>query len=247
MNKLSIQKQIQKSAQKINQPQQFAKELEDLLDSLSDEKATVNYKRIIPKMGKTFGVPKPALDIIAQEISRFGQKDPQATLKLLKTLWQKGSLEERTIVAKTLGKIGKKAPKEGLDLIKSFLKDIDNWSICDVLATQALRGIIVEHKDEILELALKCIKDDNKWIQRFGVVTTVELAHNKKLEIPERTFDVIKPLMRSEDSDLKKAVAWALREISKREPEVVRDFLRTYQSSKNKNTQWVLKQGSKKL
>lgn len=247
MNKLSIQKQIQKLSPKINQPQIFIKELEALLISLSDEKATANYKRIIPKMGKTFGVPKPALDIIAGEISKLEQKEPKIILELFKTLWQKGSFEERTITAKALGSIGKKTPKESFNLIISFLKDIDNWSICDVLATQAIRGIITTHKDEILNLAFKCIKDKNKWIQRFGVITIVELAHNKKLEIPKKVFDIIKPLMESENPDLKKAVAWTLREISKRKPEMVKDFLKNYQSSQDKNTQWIVREGNKKL
>lgn len=247
MNKLSIQKQARKLAQKINQPQQFTKELEILLESLGDEEATASYRRIIPEMGKTFGVPKPALDIIAQEISKAGERNPETTLELLKTLWQKGTFEGRTITAKALGRIGKKAPEKSLNLTKSFLQDIDNWSICDVLATQGLRGIIASHKDEILDLALGCIKDKNKWIKRFGVVTIVELAHNKKLEIPRGVFDIIAPLMTAGDSDIKKAVAWALREISKREPDVVKGFLKNYQDSQNKNIQWIVREGSKKL
>lgn len=247
MSELFVQKQVQKLAQKINQPQKFAKELEELLESLRDEEATANYTRIIPDMGKTFGVPKPVLDAIAQKISQAGQKHVQTTLKLLKVFWQKGSFEERTIIAKTLSKIGKKAPEESLNLIKSFLPDIDNWSICDVLATQGLRGIIINHRDEILDLALQSVKDNNKWIKRFGVITIVELAHNKKLEIPKRVFDVIKPLMTTEDSDLKKAVAWALREISKREPKMVKSFLKNYQKTQDKNTQWIIREGSKKL
>lgn len=247
MNKQNIQKQIQKLSPKICQPQIFIKELETLLISLNDEKATANYRRIIPKMDKAFGVPKPALDIIAGEISKFGQKEPKIILELLKILWQKGSFEERTITAKALGTIGKKTPNESLKLIISFLKDIDNWSICDVLATQAIREIITTHKDEILNLAFKCTKDKNKWIQRFGVITIVELAHNKKLEIPKKVFEIIAPLMTTEDSDLKKAVAWTLREISKRESKIVKDFLKNYQNSQNKNTLWIMKEGSKKL
>jgi 3-methyladenine DNA glycosylase AlkD len=53
--------------------------------------------------------------------------------------------------------------------------------------------------------------------------------------------------MVAKDADIKKAVAWTLREISKREPEMVNNFLKSYQDSPNKNTQWIMKQGSKKL
>lgn len=247
MYKQTIQKQAQKLTQKISQHPDFIKELEILLVSLRDEESTANYRRIIPEMGKTYGVPKPALDIIAQEIAKLGLKEFETVLKLLKTLWQKGSFEERTIVAKTLSKIGSKAPEKSLDLIRSFLSDIDNWSICDVLATQGIRSIIATHRDEILNLALKCVKDKNKWIKRFGIVTIAELAHHKKIEIPKKVFDIIRPLMVEEDADIKKGATWTLREISKREPKMVKDFLRNYQNSQNRNVQWIIKEGSKKL
>lgn len=247
MDKTTIQRRIQKLSSQLCRPQQLTRELEALLESLKEEKAAANYKKIIPKMVKSFGVPKPVLDVIAQEISRLGQKSPQSTLKLLKTLWQKGSFEERTITAKILSQIGKKIPEESLNLIGSFLKNIDNWSICDVLATQGLRGIMATHRDRILDLASECTKNEGKWIKRFGVATIVEVAHNKSLEIPKEVFDIVKPLMATEDPDVKKAIAWALREISKREPKMVKNFLKDYQNSQDKNTRWIVREGSNKL
>lgn len=247
MNETSVQKQVQELSQKINQPRQFVKELELLFKFWGNEKAVVESKRTIPNISKIFGVSFPIQDVIALEISKLGASDPEMILNLLKTLWQSSSLEARIITAKILGKVAKKAPEKTLALIKNLLKDIDNWAVCDTLATQGIRGIMPANNDKIFVLALKCIKDRNKWIKRFGVVTTVELAHNKKFEIPEKVFDIVKPLMGAEDADIKKAISWALREISKRKPEMVRDFLKNYQKSKDKNTQWIVKEGSKKL
>ncbi len=247
MNKIAIQKQIQKLIQKINQPRQFIQELELLFKSWGDEKAIAESKRTIPNVNKIFGVSFPIQDVIAVEISKLDASHADAVLSLLKTLWQSSSLEAQIITAKALGKVAKKAPEKTLTLIKKLLRDIDNWAVCDTLATQGLRDLIKTHKEEILELVLDSIKDKNKWIKRFGVVTLVELAHNKKLEIPKKVFDIIKPLMTAEDADIKKAVAWTLREISKREPKMVKDFLSNYEKSQDKNTQWITKEGSKKL
>lgn len=247
MNKTFIQKQVQTLFPKISQPQQFVKELELLFKSWGDEKSIAESKRTIPNISKIFGVSFPIQDIIALEISKLGASDPEVILNLLKALWRSSSLEAQIITAKALGKVAKKAPEKTLTLIKNLLRDIDNWAVCDTLATQGIRGIMPAHSDKILILSLKCIKNKNKWIKRFGIVTVVELAHNKKLKISTKVFEIIKPLMTAEDADIKKAVAWALREISKRKPEMVRDFLKNYQKSQNKNTQWIIKDGSKKL
>ena len=247
MNKSSIQKQIQKLAPRINQPQQFVQELELLFNSWGSEKAIAESKRIIPNVNKIFGVNFSIQNILAKEISNMSLPSAKAMLRLLEVLWQSRSLEAQIVVSKALGKLGKKAPDESLNLIASFLPDIKNWAVCDTLATQGIRGLMPTHNDRILALALKCIKNKNKWIKRFAVVTIVELAHNKKLEIPKKVFDIIKPLITAEDADVKKAVAWALREISKREPKMVKNFLKDYQNSQDKNVQWVVKEGSKKL
>ena len=53
--------------------------------------------------------------------------------------------------------------------------------------------------------------------------------------------------MRERDRDVKKAVAWTLREISKKNPKVVYEFLQRYIASKDENTKWIVKEGSKKL
>lgn len=212
-----------------------------------DDKAVVQCQRTIPGARKCFGVSFPLQDIIAQEISKFKVSKIEQIFSLLKCLWLSDSLEAQIITSKILSKIGRKEPEKTLIFIKSLLNNINNWAVCDTLATQGLRGIINKIGEEILPLAIQNIKGKNKWIKRFDVVTIVELTHNKKLKIPKRVFNIIKPLMTAEDSDIKKAIAWALREISKKEPEMVKNFLKEYQNSQDKNTQWIIKQGSKKL
>ena len=63
----------------------------------------------------------------------------------------------------------------------------------------------------------------------------------------EHCLKIVENLMEEEDRDVRKAVAWALREISKKNPRKVYDFLQKYISSRNKNTRWIVKEGSRKL
>ena len=53
--------------------------------------------------------------------------------------------------------------------------------------------------------------------------------------------------MKEEDKDVKKAIAWALREITKKDPESVFEFLKKWVKVEDKNTKWIIKDGMKEL
>jgi len=54
-------------------------------------------------------------------------------------------------------------------------------------------------------------------------------------------------VMKEEDKDVKKAVGWALREVTKKDPEAVFEFLQRWAKVKDKNVRSIIKQGMKKL
>jgi 3-methyladenine DNA glycosylase AlkD len=148
-------------------------------------------------------------------------------------------------VGKTIEKIAKKHPKECLKLISSFLKDIDNWAVCDNLACFGMEPIMVQHTDEVLTLCQRWIKAENKWTRRFAVVT---LRAFKKMPLSDEVFTILDEAMREVEPDVKKAVAWILREITKNDKEAVSRFLRKWaEQTVNKHTWWIIKEGMKKL
>ncbi len=53
--------------------------------------------------------------------------------------------------------------------------------------------------------------------------------------------------MKEEDKDVKKAIGWALREITKKDSKSVSEFLERWAKVENKNTKWIIKEGMKKL
>jgi 3-methyladenine DNA glycosylase AlkD len=53
--------------------------------------------------------------------------------------------------------------------------------------------------------------------------------------------------MKEEDKDVKKAIGWALREITKKDPESVFKFLQKWAKVKDKNVRAIIKAGMKKL
>jgi len=245
MNKEALRQASAALADKLSQPEEFVAALHCLLKAQADEKAFANYRRIIPKMGTTFGTPLPVLRIIATEIARQGKKEPQSVLALLKTLWDNGSFEERQIVGKVIEQMAGKYPAECLALVPGFLPTLDNWANCDNLACFGMEPIALQMTDRVLSLCEQWVRDENKWLRRFGGVVLRAFA---KADLPEQAFDILALVMRERDSDVKKAVAWVLRDLSERHMARVFKFLLGWaQSDPSRDTVWMIKDGMKKL
>jgi len=245
MDKSQIQERTKKLLEKAETPEEFTKGLQELLKSYVNRDATKNYQRIIPDTGKFYGVPLPILRVIAAEIGKFIQKEPTRAKLLLETIWNENSFEARQIAGKCLEKFGPKNPKVCLDFVSSALPDLDNWAVCDNLVMFGVEPIVYQNPGLVLPLSEKWTKDRNKWIKRFGVVS---LRGYKRIQITDKVFRILDLVMEDKDKDIKKAVSWILREITKKNPKEIAKFLMKWvKVNPNKDTIWIIKDGMKKL
>jgi len=245
MDKSQIQEGTKKLLEKAEKPKEFTRGLQELLKSYVDRDATKNYQRIIPDTGKFYEVPLPILRIIATEIGKYIQKEPAEAKLLLETIWNEGSFEARQIAGKCLEKFGPKNPKICLDFVSSVLPDLDNWAVCDNLAMYGVEPIVYSNPELVLPLSEKWIKDKNKWIRRFGVVS---LRGYKRVQITDKAFEILDLVMEDKDKDIKKAISWILREITKKNPDEVAKFLMKWaKANPSKDAKWIIKDGMKKL
>jgi len=105
--------------------------------------------------------------------------------------------------------------------------------------------IVYSNPEFVLPLSEKCIKDKNKWIKRFGVVS---LRGYKRIQITDKVFRVLDMVMEDKDKDIKKAVSWILREVNKKSPDEVAKFLMKWaKDNPSKDAKWIIKDGIKKL
>ena len=245
MDKSQIQKRTKELLEKAKNQEEFTNGLQELLKSYVDVEATKNYQRIIPDTGKFFGVSLPILRVVAAEIGNFIQKEPTEAKLLLETIWNEGSFEARQIAGKCLEKFAPKNPEISLDFVSSVLPDLDNWAVCDNLAMFGVEPIVYSNPELILSLSENRIKSADKWIRRFGVVT---LRGYKKVQTTNKVFEILDLVMEDNEKDIKKAVSWILREITKRNPDEVAEFLtRWAKVSPSKDARGIIKDGMKKL
>lgn len=245
VDKALIQQSIRETLEKADRPTDFTKGLQELLQCLVDREATRNYQRIIPDTGRFYGVPKPILWIIASEVGRLIQKEPEKAGGLLKVIWAEVSFEAKQIGGKSLERFGPKHPKACLDFVSSALPDLDNWSVCDSLAMYGVEPIVCSSTELVLPLSGKWIQSADKWVRRFGVVT---LLGYKRVKTTGKVFELLDMVMEDKDRDVRKAVAWILREITKGNPDKVAGFLMKWaKANLSREVRWVLEHGMKKL
>ena len=233
--------------ERVGEPHVFDDGLHDLLRSLGSEEQAAGARQFIPGMGESYGVPLPALRIIAAELAKWGQRRPAQAFTLVERLWRNGSRDERVIAAKMLERLGKRQWAETLELAASFVGDIRNWEECDQLACFSLRNVVQRHPEAVLPRCQTWVRSEDKWARRFGVAVLTSLPKDKAYRPSEREFAILDAVMADEAREVQDAVAWALREIGKRHPTAVADYLRRHVRSANRHTRRIVKQAMKAL
>ena len=155
----------------------------------------------IRSTGKVLGISTPFLWSLKKSIGKNHD--------LALALWQTEILEARILAAFIADpKLMKKAT------ISSWVRDFDNWAICDGVCLHCFRYTPFAHN-----LATVWPKRKEEFIRRAGFTMMATLAvGDKKCDdgVFLRYLSLIKKYSTDERNYVKKAVNWALRQIGKR-------------------------------
>lgn len=178
---------------------QHLKEIQKVLKQNANKDALAAQQIFVPGVEKVYGVYMPVLNELAKQFK-------QADFDLVIELWNAGSLEERILAGKLLGKISKRDPGYALQLVEQFSVEISNWAVCDTLGMQALKPIVKTYRKEIFVLAKKLNKSQNPWQRRLSLILVEWYTRN------ELSHAEIKKLVHNLGNDkeyyVKKAVVW---------------------------------------
>ena len=153
-----------------------------------------------------YGVRNPVLNELASAFKAGG-------FDLVEELWKAGSLEEKTLAVKMLGKIAKKDPDRSLQLVRLFAKNIGNWAVCDAIGMQGLKPILKTHQEEIFALANKYNTSKDSWQRRLSLVLVEWYTRVPALH-PEIN-KLVRTLENDEEYYVKKSVTWIKKNLDK--------------------------------
>jgi 3-methyladenine DNA glycosylase AlkD len=187
----------------------------------------------------------PLLNSIGQELGKLLIKEGWKFERLME-LWKEGKRDEKLIVIFALMRISKKDYENSKSFVMNIIDSIPDWEICDQLAVRVVANLAFQNRDEMFSLMQEWIKSENKWIRRLAVATLTAYIRKRKID-SKICLQLLDEAMKEEDKDVKKAIGWALREVTKKAPESVLEFLQKWAKFEDKNIKWIIKEGMKKL
>lgn len=155
----------------------------------------------ITSSSKILGVPKPKLRELAKKIG----KNHELALRL----WD-SNIHEARILASMIAE----PEKVDEDLMERWVKDFDNWDLCDQCVMNLFWRMKFAYKK-----AVEWSQREEEFVRRAGFALMAKLAISDKKandEKFERFFPYILKGAKDERNYVKKAVSWALRQIGKR-------------------------------
>ncbi len=195
------------------------------------------------KTAKLHMTKTPFLNSIGNEFGKLLLREEEKFEMLLK-LWKIGKRDERLIVIAALGRISEHDYEWTKKFVLGILEDISDWEICDQLALKVMVNLATKNQEEMFSMMEKWIKAENKWIRRLAIATIPPYIRARP-QNAEMCLEFLNDAMQDEDKDVKKAIGWALREISKKDSKAVFEFLMKW--AKVENMRWIVKEGMKKL
>jgi 3-methyladenine DNA glycosylase AlkD len=160
--------------------------------------------KFVPTAEKVYGVKVGVLNELARE-------HKEGSFELIEMLWASGAFEERLLATKILGLNAKKDPARTLSLAAKFFGQVNDWAVCDTLATQGIRPLLNTQQAEILELSDKLLAAKSLWQRRAGIVLLTNFAKDKALH--PRIRKTIKNLRSDKEHYVRKALDWLERDL----------------------------------
>ncbi len=239
-----MKEQIQQDVQAIlatynsKEPEETAVSLRMLWLSF-DPKSIAGIKAELREKQETVGIPIPILKQIGKEVAKPAAKQIDAYIPLTQLLWDEFGREGRVVALIPLGKMELKEPKTIVPILKEMCTTCITWEDADRLAMDALEPIVRKEPETWLPEVESWLDHDNKWVKRAGVTVLGRLPM-KHPQYTSRCLAGAEQLLFDEDTDVKKAISFAIRLCARGEIAPVRDFLGNHVPPANATATWVL-------
>lgn len=185
------------------------------------------------------GVPVPVLSAMGKQIGNVGRKRIGDSLPLMRLLWQEYGREGRIVAVVGLGPMELAEPEAVVPVVYELAQTCVFWEDCDQLAMKALEPVLRRDPETWLEPIGQWVLDENKWVRRAGL-TAIGRLPMKQPAYTERCVELVGPALGDPDTDVKRALSFALRFCARGDVEPVKRFIVDNHSATDADSLWVL-------
>lgn len=173
-----------------------------------------------------YGVPMPRTRAILRELVQGRDLGDAAHLaQVVRTLWHGAKRrEERYAALELLDRpAARKLEAPGaLPLYEELIASGAWWDLVDELAARRV-GVVLARSPKVVQPTLRrWSRGGDLWLRRAAILA--QLKHRDATDV-DFLFDVIEPAVDEKEFFLRKAIGWALRELSRWKPEAVERWL----------------------
>lgn len=138
-------------------------------------------------------------------------------------------------------------PEKVVTKTREYLVFGNHWSCADTFADKTFNSLFKNNFDYLFNVLKEWMQDENKWLRNTAAFS-IHAPVKRKLISKEQTihlFSLFDFIMTDEDENVKRKVAWSLREISKVYPQEVFVYLQKWAENNNKTSRWIIKSAAK--
>jgi 3-methyladenine DNA glycosylase AlkD len=171
-----------------------------------------------------FGVDQKQLRAACADFAKAHAKEDIAVLlpaldELISSRW----FEMQAAAIGVLERRRKALGPEHLDTLVDWVRRTACWAHVDWIATKLVGAVLAAHPKELGRLA-RWAKDEEMWVRRTAIICQLDELRAGRGDF-DRLVKVSVPLLEEKEFFIRKAIGWALRDVSKKRPDLVRAYL----------------------
>jgi 3-methyladenine DNA glycosylase AlkD len=208
-------------------PGAFAQALRGTFERLADPAYLAGQRHVAPGIGALHGVRWPLNAAVMRgfRAATRGER-PAGWLEVADRLFAEPTLEERWFAFGLLEHLLPYDPERAWQLLRRASREAGDWITVDTLAHPYGRGILAEpYRWAELE---QLVYSPSRWERRLVGSTIATLPHSGRAgrdpSVAAHGLALVGQLIGDAEPDVQKALAWAIRELTKVDPTAVVEF-----------------------
>lgn len=240
-----LQQQAARLSEFFDDPLQYVHELENLLQSFMvqvNRKGRVKGARPVLH---TYETPAPVIKQLQLELSLQARQRPNQALLLADALWERRTIETRTLAARLLGVIHAADLSEVTRRLEFWAQDNREPILAPVLAEQATLDLVT-HPEEFIAFVDRLLKSRELRQQVLALGALRKLLQANHFSNLPLLFALLNPYVADPSKAIRPYLVTVLCMLAERSPSETTFFLQQVVRGKaTEGTQWIVRQVQK--
>jgi 3-methyladenine DNA glycosylase AlkD len=217
------------------------KSFRDQLRAAGKPERAEKEKAYLKSPYKFFGASLPAINGVAKEFRKAHKDIARSDLfAMVEKLWASEYHEEKSLSIKLLAENPRHLDIEAMPFLERMLSECTGWDHTDEIAIHLVGEVLAKDRKAYDYLKIWS-KHESHWMRRASLIAQV-LLFRKGRGDRKLFFRLARPMAGEKEFFIRKAIGWAVREISKADRDIAYNFLMELRDTASGLT---LREGSK--